>query len=64
MRVRTQIFGARTELFARAHGAWHHAAALRRLRKFNTKCVPSQLSLLAKNSGSEESLAVDAARFC
>eukprot|EP00964_Phaeocystis_antarctica_P025472 scaffold14318_cov39-Phaeocystis_antarctica.AAC.1 len=64
MRVRTQIFGARTELFARAHGAWYHAAALRRLRKFNTKCVPSQLILLAKNSGSEESLAVDAARFC
>ena len=45
-------------------GVAGHAAALRRLRKFNTKCVPSQLILLAKNSGSEESLAVDAARFC
>eukprot|EP00964_Phaeocystis_antarctica_P060108 scaffold35820_cov65-Phaeocystis_antarctica.AAC.1 len=33
-------------------------------RKFHTKCVPSQLILRTKNSGSEESLAVDAARFC
>jgi len=33
-------------------------------RKFHTKCVPSHLILRMKNSGSEESLAVDAARFC
>ena len=33
-------------------------------RKFHTKCVPSHLILRTKNSGSEESLAVDAARFC
>ena len=32
-------------------------------RKFHTICVPSQLILRMKNSGSEESLAVDAARF-
>ena len=32
-------------------------------RKFHTRCVPSQLILRMKNSGSEESLAVDAARF-
>eukprot|EP00964_Phaeocystis_antarctica_P041366 scaffold23653_cov96-Phaeocystis_antarctica.AAC.7 len=64
MGVRTQIFGTRTELVARAHGAWRLAAALRHLRKFHTKCVPSQLILRMKNSGSEESLAVDAARFC
>eukprot|EP00964_Phaeocystis_antarctica_P084843 scaffold53518_cov32-Phaeocystis_antarctica.AAC.2 len=64
MGVRTQIFGTRTELFARAPGAWRLAAALRRLRNVHTKCVPSQLILRMKNSGSEESLAVDAARFC
>eukprot|EP00964_Phaeocystis_antarctica_P153698 scaffold122048_cov63-Phaeocystis_antarctica.AAC.2 len=33
-------------------------------RKFHTKCAPSHLILRAKNSESEESLAVDAARFC
>eukprot|EP00964_Phaeocystis_antarctica_P068486 scaffold41479_cov58-Phaeocystis_antarctica.AAC.2 len=60
MGVRIQIFGSRTELFARAHGASRLAAALRRLRKFHTKCVPSHLILRTKNSGSEESLAVDA----
>ena len=32
-------------------------------KKIHTKCVPSQLILRMKNSGSEESLAVDAARF-
>ena len=34
------------------------------LRKFHTKCVPSQLILRMKNSGSEESLAVGCTRFC
>eukprot|EP00964_Phaeocystis_antarctica_P116762 scaffold80677_cov64-Phaeocystis_antarctica.AAC.1 len=62
MGVRTQIFGTRTELFARAHGAWRLAAALRRLRKFHTKYVPSHLIVRTKNSGSEESLAVDGGR--
>ena len=46
--------------------AWHLAPCLRPaapLRKFHTICVPSQLILRMKNSGSKESLAVDAARF-
>ena len=55
MGVRTHFFGTRTELFARAHGAWRLAATLRRLRKFHTKCVPSHLILRMNNRPSEES---------
>ena len=46
--------------------AWRVAPCrrLRRILKNHTKCVPSHLILRMKNSESEESLAVDAARFC
>ena len=46
--------------------AWRVAPCRRSAapRKIHTKCVPSHLILRMKNSGSEESLAVDAARFC
>ena len=46
--------------------AWRYAPCrcVAAPRKFHNKCVPSHLILCMKNSGSEESLAVDAARFC